>query len=172
MPESPDATAPEDEERSTPDEIQPDSSRTTWWPFAIVLVLGAALLIVLARRGHTKRAWDERLEATHADLRWLEQTLVPQVLAQATSAEAGAAWSAGKTRVLLIDEELYALQTADIDENRVRRAADDLRALRDLVDAVNVETSADEALDAESLRVRRATVELKRAHVRARLGGA
>lgn len=169
-PEEPEPEAVPDEPET--DAAADDAASTPWWPFVLAGIIVVAIIVAVIALGRPRRDWEKRLTSVHADLRWLDESLVPEVLAKPSTAEASVAWQGARPRVLRMDEELFALQTAGVGDERTARAAADLQALRGLVNAIDAETSTQGATDAEQLRVRRAAVEQARADLRSRITGA
>ncbi|MDN4473726.1 hypothetical protein [Demequina zhanjiangensis] len=168
--------APEETEQATPEpsaspEEAADEEPFVWWPWAIAALVLLVLLIIWARAASKRRAWDRRLATARAEMSWLEDSLVPQVLAKPSAAEAAALWQSAKPRVLAADQELHALHEAAPGDKRLASAMRAKDVLNALVDAVDADTSTEGATDADSLRARRAALDKARADVRSYLRG-
>jgi len=137
-----------------------------WWPWVLAAVVLVTVVIVWARWLAKRRAWDRRLAAAKAELAWVEDSLVPQVLAKPTAAEAAAQWQSARPRLLDLDRELHELgETAPSDDRR-DDADKGLEALRGLAEAVDAEASTQASTTADALRARRAEVDAARARAR------
>ncbi len=142
-----------------------------WWPWALAALVLLILIIIWARAASKRRAWDKRLDNARAEMSWLEDSLVPQVLAKPSAAEAAALWQSAKPRILAADRELHALGEAAPGDKRLASAMRARDLLTALVDAVDADTSTQAASDADSLRARRAALDKARADVRVYLNG-
>ncbi|HSK26267.1 MAG TPA: hypothetical protein VK894_05080, partial [Jiangellales bacterium] len=120
-------------------------------------------------RRAARAAWDARLTVAANDARWVEGSLVPDVLRAGTAAEASAVWTAGRPRVLGIDAELYDLASTAPDEERAAYAALIQERLRALSSAVDVDASSGADTDVERLRAARGAIDQARADLRAAL---
>jgi len=152
-----------------------DDEGVPWWVWllaALLLAAVVALLVVWNRRRAALAAWEDRLTAAVGEVRWVEASLVPPVLRAGTVAEAAAVWSAGRPRVLAIDEELFALASSTPDEERRGRASLLRERLGALTAAVDADTATDAQSDAEGLRARRGAIEQARADLLAALEAA
>ena len=166
----PEATAPTESAEPGPTaapEEDPDESSTVWWPWAL---LAAALLIaaiVWGRWLSTRRAWDRRLDASRTQVSWLEDSVVAQVVAKLSAAEAAATWQSAMPRVLEIDRHLHALIEDAPSDDRRADAQRGSSALAGLVAALDQETAAHAGTDADTLRARRAALDSARTTARA-----
>lgn len=156
----------------------PASSGTTWWPWLVLVVLLALAgliwyLVVRHKRQQVIDAWDARLASARLDARWVEESLVPQVLSRPTAVEAGAVWSGAQPRVLAIDEELHALATDSPDQERSADAAGLRQRYDRLVNAVGADATAGSdpvASSPDAFRARRAAIDTARRDLRAAIG--
>ncbi|WP_156165513.1 hypothetical protein [Demequina rhizosphaerae] len=138
-----------------------------WWPWAVAAAVLIVLLIVWWRWWAKRRAWDRRLEATRAELSWVEDSVVPQVLSKPTAAEAASQWSSARPRILDLDRELHELADSAPSENRTSDSQQGLAVLRALATAVDAEASTQADNSADALRARRAELDAARAQARA-----
>ncbi len=148
---------------------QAEGTSTPWWVWlllAVLLVAVVASAVVLGRRRRALAEWDARLAAVQQDVDWVESSLVPQVLAQPTLAEAAATWDAARPRVLAIDEELHAVGTDAPDEERLAKVSTLQQRYAALVAAMNADTAASGVADVDALRASRITVDRARARLR------
>ncbi|WP_062465488.1 hypothetical protein [Demequina maris] len=164
------------EEPAPSPSAEPDAAEEVepfvWWPWAIAVAVLLVMLIVWWRWLAKRRAWDKRLEAARSELAWVEDSLVAQVLAKPTGAEAAAQWDAARPRVMDLDRELHELgEDAPSDERR-GDAGQGLEVLRGLVVAVDAEASTQADTSADALRARRAELDAARAQVRTWIGAA
>ncbi len=137
-----------------------------WWVIGLAALAILTLLIVWGRARAVRSAWDRRLRHARAELSWFEDSLVPQILAKPTAAEAAALWEAATPRVLETDSALHALSEDFPSKARGASAARGLQALRVLAAAVAEETSTQAGTDADALRARRAQLDAARHAVR------
>lgn len=152
-----------------------DDEGVPWWVWllaALLLAAVVALLVIWNRRRAALAAWEDRLTAAVGEMRWAEASLVAPVLRAGTVAEAAALWSAGRPRVLGIDEELFALASSAPDDDRRARAVLLRERLGDLTSAVDADTATDARAGAEGLRARRGAIEQARADLLAALAAA
>ena len=97
-----------------------DEDGLRWTLIAIGGLVVLALAYLLWRMRTSRRRWDARFTQCCDRLRWVDDSLVPQVLAARSAAEAAAMWNGARTRVTAVDEELAALAggTADARPSR------------------------------------------------------
>lgn len=158
-PEPSATAAPEPE----PDE---DAEPFVWWPWAVAAAVLLIILIIWARWAGKRRAWDRRLEAAGSELSWIEDSLIPQILAKPSAAEASQLWQAAQQRVLDLDRRLHDLSESAPNDRREATAERGLQVLGDLTAAVDAETSTQAGTDADQLRARRAAIDAARAQAR------
>ena len=140
-----------------------------WWLLvaAIVVAAGAATVLILRHRG-AQNAWNGELQTTITELRWVEDQLIPGMLAAPTAAEFTQAWTDGRPRLVAADQQLFVLagRTSDWQKSaslsRLRTA---ISSLMHAVDAEARSTSTDPA----ALRAARAEVERARSQFSAML---
>jgi hypothetical protein len=129
-----------------------------WVLLALLVLLLLTLVIWLVRRARARSAWDEKMGVARRNALWVEDALVQQVMARASTAEAAATWQAAQPRLMSLDESLYSLSTTAPDPERAT-AAEQLRArLGGLVDAMGADTSTGRDATVDDLRARRAAV--------------
>lgn len=162
------ATATATYQQSEPAREQDGSGTlTTWWPLVVAALVLLGVCVFLWQRSRARSDWDQRFVAARRDLSWMEGSLVAQLLAKATPAEAVALWYSAQPRLLSIDEELHALEGAAVGAERTARAAQARVLLGALCDAAGADTFAGSSADAGQLRIRRAAVEQARSEMRA-----
>ncbi|MEP6629830.1 MAG: hypothetical protein ABJA89_05135 [Lapillicoccus sp.] len=129
-----------------------------WVVLAVLVLLLLALVIWLVRRARARSAWDQKMGVARRNALWVEDALVQQVMARASTAEAASTWQAAQPRLLSLDESLYALSTTAPDPERAAQA-EQLRArLGGLVDAMGADTSTGRDATVDDLRARRSAV--------------
>ncbi len=129
-----------------------------WIVLAVLLILLIALVVWLVRRARARSAWDERMAVARRNALWVEDALVQQVMARASTAEAAATWQAAQPRLLSLDESLYSLSTTAPDPERAAQA-NQLRArLGGLVEAMGADTNTGPTATVDDLRARRSAV--------------
>lgn len=151
---------------------------TVWWPWVLLalVVLGGLGWWLLRRRQQQAvvDAWDRRLEVCEDEASWVEDSLTAQVLARASTAEAQTIWVAAQPRLLQIDEDLHSLTGDAPDEARSTRATKVRALVRELVEAVGSDLTAEPATEVatgpDQFRARRAAIDSARQRLRAALG--
>ena len=129
-----------------------------WVVLAVLVLLLLALIIWLVRRARARSAWDQKMGVARRNALWVEDALVQQVMARASTAEAASTWQAAQPRLLSLDESLYALSNTAPDTERAAQA-EQLRArLGGLVDAMGADTSTGRDATVDDLRARRSAV--------------
>jgi hypothetical protein len=137
-----------------------------WIALAVLLLAVIGLVAWLIRRARVRAAWDERLAAARRTADWVEDSLVPQVVSEASTGEAAASWRAAGPRLLAADQELHDLGTTAPDPERAA-AVEQLRTrLRALVDAVEADTSSTAAAGMDEMRARQAAIQSARTELR------
>ncbi|MEP6650292.1 MAG: hypothetical protein ABJA74_10355 [Lapillicoccus sp.] len=107
-----------------------------WVVLALLLIAVIVLVVWLVRRSQARTEWDKKLALARRNALWFEDSLVQQVMARGSTAEAWRTWQAAQPRLLSLDEMLYELSTTAPDEERAAQATgpdatvDDLRARR------------------------------------------
>ncbi|MET0740981.1 MAG: hypothetical protein ABWZ26_05430 [Candidatus Nanopelagicales bacterium] len=151
------------------EEASEDASGWRWSLIAVgaLVVLGLAYLLWRVRSSRAR--WDARFTQCCDRLRWVDDSLVPQVLAARSAAEAAAMWNGARTRVTAVDEELSALAGAPPTHARRDRAAALQQALGDLTTAVDADTAIAHTGDPGYLRASRTRIEQARARLSAEL---
>lgn len=142
---------------------QPTSASSTvppwvWIVLALLLLALIALIVWLVRRARTRADWDRRMGVARHDALWVEDALVQQVMARASTAEAAATWQAAQPRLMTLDESLYALSTNAPDEVRASQAGQLRSRLGALVEAVSADTNTGADASVDDLRARRSAV--------------
>ncbi len=146
-----------------------DEDGLRWTLIAIGGLVVLALAYLLWRMRTSRRRWDARFTQCCDRLRWVDDSLVPQVLAARSAAEAAAMWNGARTRVTAVDEELAALAGAPPTHARRERAAALQQALADLTTAVDADTAIAHTGDPGYLRASRTRIEQARARLSADL---
>ncbi|MDN4477071.1 hypothetical protein QQX10_03585 [Demequina sp. SYSU T00039] len=143
-----------------------DDGSLPWWLWLLAGAAALVLVILVWRVVAARRSWDRQLERARAEVSWFEDSLVPQVLAKPTAAEAAQTWQAARPRVLDADRQLHGLiETAPTDDRR-GAAERGLAVVGELSQALDAEAATRPGDDAETLRSRRAAVDAARAHAR------
>ena len=129
-----------------------------WVVLALLLLALIALIVWLVRRARARADWDRRMEQARRNALWVEDALVQQVMARASTAEAAATWQSAQPRLMTLDESLYALSTNAPDPERAAQATQLRARLGGLVDAMGADTNTGRNATVEDLRARRSAV--------------
>ena len=114
--------------------------------------------VLILRHRAALNAWNSELLATITDLRWVEDQLIPGMLAAHTAAEYTQAWTDGRPRLVAADQQLFALAGRTSDWTKSASLSRLRTAIAGLTRAVDVEASS-ASTDPEALRAARADVE-------------
>jgi hypothetical protein len=169
-PAQPPPAAPTETPAPTPAAVPTEEE--SGWRWALIGLGGLAglgLAYLLWRLRSSRRRWDGRFTQCCDRLRWVDDSLVPQVLAARSAPEAAAMWNGARTRVTAVDEELSALAGAPPTHARRDRAAALQQALGDLTTAVDADTAIAHTGDPGYLRASRTRIEQARARLSAEL---
>lgn len=148
---------------------QPTSSGLPLWAWvvlAILLLAIIALVVWLVRRSQTRADWDEKMALARRNAGWFEDSLVQQVMARGSTAEAWRTWQAAQPRLLSLDETLYTLSTTAPDEERAAEASQLRARVAGLVEAMGADTATGPDATVDDLRARRAAVWRARTELR------
>ena len=142
---------------------QPASATTAvppwvWIVLALLILALIALIIWLVRRSRARADWDRRMGQARRNALWVEDALVQQVMARASTAEAAATWQAAQPRLMTLDESLYALSSNAPDPERAAQATQLRARLGGLVDAMGADTNTGRDASVDDLRARRSAV--------------
>lgn len=142
---------------------QPAASTTAvppwvWIVLALLLIALIALIVWLVRRSRARADWDRRMGQARRNALWVEDALVQQVMARASTAEAAATWQSAQPRLMTLDESLYALSTNAPDPERAAQATQLRARLGGLVDAMGADTNTGRDASVDDLRARRSAV--------------
>lgn len=142
---------------------QPAAATTTvppwvWILLALLLLALIALVVWLVRRARARADWDRRMGVARRNALWVEDALVQQVIARASTAEAAATWQAAQPRLMTLDESLYSLSTNAPDPERAAQATQLRSRLSGLVDAMGADTNTGRNASVDDLRARRSAV--------------
>ncbi|EWT02018.1 hypothetical protein N865_20565 [Intrasporangium oryzae NRRL B-24470] len=147
---------------------------TTWWPWvlAALVAIGLAVWLILRRRAAQQvvEAWERRFARARSEASWVEDSLVTQVLAPPTTAEAAGVWEAAQPRLLAIDESLHTLAAEAPDEARRASVTQVGDSLARLVAAVSGDLAAGPEATREDFQASRAAVDAARRELRTVLG--
>lgn len=150
--------------------VEPTSSSGlplwAWLLLAILLIAVIVLIVWLVRRGQGRGEWDDKMALARRNAQWLEDSLVQQVMARGSTAEAWRTWQAAQPRLLSLDEELYSLATTAPDEERAQQASQLRSRVAGLVEAMGADTSTGPDATVDDLRTRRAAVWQARTELR------
>ncbi len=129
------------------------------WLLLLVLLIAVIVFVVgLVRRGQGRAEWDDKMALARRNAQWFEDSLVQQVMARGSTAEAWRTWQAAQPRLLSLDEQLYTLSTTAPDEERAQVASQLRSRVAGLVDAMGADTSTGPDASVDDLRTRRAAV--------------
>ena len=163
-------TTPPTTSTTTTVPAEPTSSSTTWWPWLLLalVALGALAwwLLARSRRNAVLAAWDDQLAAACREASWVEDSLVPQVLARPSTTEAAAVWDSAQPRLLAVDEQLHSLEGQAPDETRGASVGPVRTAYTRLLEEVSADTAAPPDASADDFRVRRAAIDTARQDLR------
>lgn len=149
---------------STPTAAPQPAAATTavppwvWIVLALLVLALLALIVWLVRRSRARADWDRRMGQARRNALWVEDALVQQVVARASTAEAAATWQAAQPRLMTLDESLYALSTNAPDPERAAQATQLRSRLGGLVDAMGGDTNTGRDASVDDLRARRSAV--------------
>ncbi|HVD63797.1 MAG TPA: hypothetical protein VNC14_05855 [Lapillicoccus sp.] len=137
------------------------------WLLLLILLIAVIVLVVwLVRRGQSRTDWDEKMAQARRNAQWFEDSLVQQVMARGSTAEAWRTWQAAQPRLLSLDEQLYDLSTTAPDEERAQQAGQLRSRVAGLVEAMGADTSTSPDANVDDLRARRAAVWRARTELR------
>jgi hypothetical protein len=148
---------------------QPASSTLPLWVWIVLAILLIAVIILvvwLIRRQQARADWDEKMALARRNAGWFEDSLVQQVMARGSTAEAWRTWQAAQPRLLSLDETLYELSTTAPDEERAQQATQLRARVGGLVEAMGADTSTGPDATVDDLRARRAAVWRARTELR------
>jgi hypothetical protein len=133
----------------------------------IVAALAVAGVLILRHRA-ALNAWNTELGNTISELRWVDDQLIPSMLAARTATEFARAWTDGRPRLVAADQQLYALAGRTSDWTRSASLSRLRTAIAALMRAVDAEASST-STEPEALRAARADVERARSQFSAAL---
>ena len=113
-------------------------------------------------------AWGAELNTTINELRWVEDQLIPGMLAAPTAAEFTQAWTDGRPRLVAADQELFVLAGRTSDWKKSSSLSRLRTAIANLMRAVDGEARST-STDPEALRAARGDVERARSQFSAAL---
>ncbi len=162
-----------DDSQAAPDQTD-SNERMPWWAWLIILFAlgGAASAIWFLTRGvRARNDWDRTYAMVRGELNWLDQELIPRVLAASSTAEASGLWQGARPRLGVADQDLRSLATTRVNQARLDQANLVKTRLGSLLAAMDAETSLRADADADALRSAQAHVEIARVNLRNALGG-
>lgn len=129
------------------------------WLLLLILLIAVIVLVVrLVRGGQARADWDQKMAQARRNAQWFEDSLVQQVMARGSTAEAWRTWQAAQPRLLSLDEQLYDLSTTAPDEERAQLASQLRSRVAGLVEAMGADTATGPDASVDDLRTRRAAV--------------
>lgn len=132
-----------------------------WWHWLVataVALLSVVALLLSRHRSRVRRARDARLDSVTSHIRWVEGSVVDQVLASPSTVRAAATWQSARLHLHSIGHDLDSLCSTDTDEARRHGAQRQRGAFSDLALAVDRESSPTPDDSVEALGARRADV--------------
>jgi hypothetical protein len=133
-----------------------------WWVAIAAALIGLAIGgVVVWRRLAARNAWQAQLASVATELRWVDEQLIPGMLAAPTAAAFTQAWTDGRPRLIAADQQLFALGRSAPDDTRSGSVSRLRSAVGGLIRAIDVEAGLTSP-DPDALRAARAAVERAR----------
>jgi hypothetical protein len=133
-----------------------------WWVAIAAALIGLAIGgVVIWRRLAARNAWQDQVTKVTTELRWVDEQLIPGMLAAPTAAAFAQAWTDGRPRLVAADQQLFALGRSAPDDTRSGSVSRLRSAVGELIRAIDVEAGLTSP-DPDALRAARAAVERAR----------